>query len=70
MSVQLSSNLVNSGSLEEFQILRQELKDWEKAVETSNDGRKASREDIKNNPEIGIFSMPDFPVEKLLISLL
>lgn len=56
--------MAKSDSLEEFQILRQELKDWEKAFEVSNGGRKAGREDIKNHPEIGIFSTPDFPVDK------
>lgn len=64
MSIQPSSNMAKSDSSEEFQILRQELKDWEKAFEVSNGGRKAGREDIKNHPEIGIFSTPDFPVDK------
>ncbi|EKD15022.1 uncharacterized protein L3040_003779 [Drepanopeziza brunnea f. sp. 'multigermtubi'] len=33
-------------------ILRGELKIWEKAFSAANEGKKASREDIKNNPEI------------------
>ncbi|KAI6714796.1 hypothetical protein PZA11_005086 [Diplocarpon coronariae] len=33
--------------------LRGELKIWEKAFSAANDGKKASRADIKNNPEIG-----------------
>lgn len=70
MSIQLSSHTIQSESPEESQIIRQELKDWEKAFEASNGGRKASREDIKNHPEIGIFFTPDFPVDKYLISLL
>lgn len=64
MSIQPSSNMVKPDSPEEFQILRQELKDWEKAFEFNNGGRKAGREDIKNHPEMGIFSTPDFPVDK------
>lgn len=34
--------------------LRVELKVWEKDFSTANNGNKASREDIKNNPEIGM----------------
>jgi len=34
-------------------VLRLELKAWEKEFATTNEGRKASREDIKKNPEIG-----------------
>lgn len=64
MSIQASSSTLRSDSPEESLILRQELKDWEKAFETSNGGRKASREDIKNNPEIGIFFTPHFPICK------
>jgi hypothetical protein len=33
--------------------LRAELKEWEKAFAAANDGRKASREDIKTASEIG-----------------
>ncbi|KAK2628951.1 hypothetical protein QTJ16_002054 [Diplocarpon rosae] len=33
--------------------LRGELKIWERAFSAANDGNKASREDVKNNPEIG-----------------
>ena len=38
----------------EVQSLRLELKEWEKAFAEANDGRKASREDIKRHPEIGM----------------
>ena len=66
--------MAKSDSSEEFQILRQELKDWEiahaKLADLAHGGRKAGREDIKNHPEIGIFSTPDFPVDKQLTSLL
>lgn len=33
--------------------LRLELKLWEKDFASSNTGKKASRDDIKKNPEIG-----------------
>lgn len=56
MPIQASNNPLRSDSPEESLKLRQELKDWEKAFEASNGGRRASREDIKNHPEIGIFS--------------
>ena len=35
--------------------LRVELKTWEKTFASANGGKKASREDIKNNPHIGTF---------------
>lgn len=34
-------------------LLRRELKVWEKQFSTDNEGRKAGREDIKANPDIG-----------------
>ena len=34
-------------------VLRLELKAWEKEFATANESRKASRDDIKKNPEIG-----------------
>ena len=36
------------------QKLRIELKEWEKGFAAANGGRKAGREDIKKEPEIGI----------------
>lgn len=36
--------------------LRVKLKLWEKEFAAANDGKKASREDIKNNPDIGTSS--------------
>ncbi|KAB8293465.1 hypothetical protein EYC80_007775 [Monilinia laxa] len=40
-------------SLEErSRVLRVELKTWEKAFKNKHEGRKASREDIKTNPDI------------------
>lgn len=33
--------------------LRLELKQWEKEFTSANNGQKASRDDIKKNPEIG-----------------
>jgi len=35
--------------------LRIELKVWEKSFASANDGRKAARDDIKKNPDIGNF---------------
>lgn len=35
--------------------LRLELKSWEKEFAASNNGQKASRDDIKKNPGIGQF---------------
>jgi hypothetical protein len=35
-------------------FLRLELKAWEKNFAIAHNGRKASREDIKKNPDIGI----------------
>lgn len=33
--------------------LRAELKEWERAFAAANGGRKAGRQDIKSNPDIG-----------------
>lgn len=41
---------------ERSKVLRVELKVWEKDFQNNNEGRKASREDIKANPDIGIDS--------------
>ncbi|PQE32430.1 hypothetical protein CJF32_00001180 [Rutstroemia sp. NJR-2017a WRK4] len=38
--------------IERSKVLRAELKVWEKEFQSQNEGRKASREDIKKNPEI------------------
>ena len=38
---------------EQSNVLRAELKLWEKKFAAANNGQKASREDIKKNPEIG-----------------
>lgn len=35
------------------QIIRAELKDWERVFASQNGGRKAERADIKQHPEIG-----------------
>ncbi|KAL8935328.1 MAG: hypothetical protein Q9211_004750, partial [Gyalolechia sp. 1 TL-2023] len=43
---------------QECQKLRLELKGWEKAFAAANQGRKAGREDIKQNAEIGTFFHP------------
>lgn len=40
---------------ERSNTLRVELKIWEKKFASANNGQKASREDIKKNPNIGIF---------------
>ncbi len=39
---------------EKSKALRVELKLWEKAFSAANDGNKASREDIKKDPDIGL----------------
>jgi hypothetical protein len=38
---------------ERLNTLRAELKIWEKKFASENNGHKASREDIKKNPDIG-----------------
>jgi DNA replication regulator SLD2 len=43
---------------EKSNALRAELKIWEKEFASANNGKKASRDDIKKNPEIGIFFLP------------
>ena len=43
---------------EQSNTLRVELKIWEKSFASANNGSKASREDIKKNPEIGMSSFP------------
>jgi len=40
--------------LERSSCLRQELKIWERSFAAANAGRKAGRDDIKQNPTIGI----------------
>jgi hypothetical protein len=44
--------------------LRLELKAWEKEFANAHQGRKASREDIKQHPEIGIASLSLFHLEE------
>lgn len=39
---------------EKSNTLRAELKSWEKAFSAANNGQKASRDDIKRHPEIGM----------------
>jgi hypothetical protein len=43
---------------EKSNALRVELKIWEKEFASVNEGRKALRDDIKKNPEIG--TLPPF----------
>jgi DNA replication regulator SLD2 len=46
---------------EKSNALRVELKIWEKSFASAHDGRKASRDDIKKIPDIGIFLLsPSF----------
>jgi hypothetical protein len=42
---------------EQISRLRAELKEWEHAFATKNEGRKAGREDIKREPDIGSFRL-------------
>lgn len=37
-------------------VLKKDLKAWEKSFAASNNGKKASRDDIKQHPEIGTCS--------------
>jgi DNA replication regulator SLD2 len=39
---------------EQIQALRLELKTWEKQFSVQHGGKRPSREDIKNNAEIGM----------------
>lgn len=39
---------------ERSNILRSELKSWEKAFAAANNGQKASRDVIKKHPDIGM----------------
>jgi hypothetical protein len=39
----------------QLDILRAELKQWEKAFSAANGGRRAGRDDIKQDPTIGTF---------------
>ena len=41
---------------ERSNVLRVELKSWEKTFAAANNGQKASRNDIKKNPDIGMIS--------------
>lgn len=43
---------------EKSQSLRSDLKSWEKGFAANNEGKKASREDIKQNPAIGTSTYP------------
>lgn len=55
-SISYFSKMATSSQLdaeERITCLRAELKEWEKAFSDANGGRKATREDIKNDPAIG-----------------
>lgn len=54
-------------SMGESNQLRLELKEWEKAFTTANEGRKAGRNDIKKHPEIGMIKYPPIPGMHVLI---
>jgi septal ring factor EnvC (AmiA/AmiB activator) len=43
---------------EQSKAIRAELKEWERQFAASHDGNKASREDIKQNPHIGMSLCP------------
>jgi len=49
--------------------LRLELKAWEKEFASANNGLKASRDDIKKNPEIGISIPSGNPASSVLTLL-
>lgn len=46
--------------------LRAELKTWEKAFASANSGKKAGRDDIKQNPEIGMSGDLSFGRQEIL----
>lgn len=43
----------NTHLVEQSQLLRQELKEWEKSFAATHEGQKASREDIRRDADIG-----------------
>lgn len=49
-----SNAVLNSSDVAPSATLRAELKEWERAFAAENGGRKAGRNDIKQNPSIGI----------------
>lgn len=68
----MADNVLSSSSEIAAQAInvRAELKTWEKAFASANGGRKAGREDIKQNVEIGrssLFCYRNLPRYQLLI---
>ena len=55
MSITASTNTGDASTQIQTEKVRAELKSWEKSFAAANEGRKAGREDIKKNPEIGWF---------------
>ena len=45
---------------EKSNALRIELKKWEKEFASASNGQKASRDDIKANPDIGTYRLRDY----------
>lgn len=58
MSISESLNPPSTLNLSPSDTLRLELKAWEKSFAIEHQGRKASRKDIKQHPEIGKNCLP------------
>lgn len=46
--------VLSTAEATQLNTLRAELKQWEKSFSEANGGRKAGRQDIKQDPDIGI----------------
>lgn len=53
MSITATTNPGEASTQSQTERVRAELKVWEKSFAAANEGRKAGREDIKKNSEIG-----------------
>jgi hypothetical protein len=55
----MADNILNSSAEVAAQAVnvRADLKTWEKAFASANGGKKAGRDDIKQNPDIGRSSL-------------
>lgn len=53
----MATAVLSPADAEQLTSLRAELKQWEKAFAARNGGRKAGRDDIKQDPAIGAYSV-------------
>lgn len=51
-----ATTVLSTAEAAQLNTLRVELKQWEKSFSDANGGKKAGRQDIKQDPEIGILS--------------